>query len=79
MVSRRSFFSRVAAFVAVIALAPEIAFGRKLEMPSVGFPDVPGLTSIPIWLRSTEEWQHYTVKCKAWRLAVMREIVDKIP
>lgn len=33
MNSRRSFFSKVASLVAVIVLAPEIAFGTKLKMP----------------------------------------------
>lgn len=31
MTSRRSFFKRLASIVAVVALAPEIAFARKLE------------------------------------------------
>lgn len=31
MTSRRSFFKRIASIVAVVALAPEIAFSRKIE------------------------------------------------
>lgn len=31
MTNRRSFFKRLASLVAVVALAPEIAFSRKLE------------------------------------------------
>jgi hypothetical protein len=34
MITRRSFFKYAAALVATLALAPEIAFGRKLELPS---------------------------------------------
>lgn len=32
MTNRRSFFKRFAAFAAVLVLAPEIAFNRKLEI-----------------------------------------------
>jgi len=36
--NRKAFFARLAAVVAIVALAPEIAFGRKLERPS--FPSM---------------------------------------
>jgi len=35
MNSRRSFFSRIAGAVATIALAPEIAFRAKLDVPKL--------------------------------------------
>ena len=35
MNSRRSFFKRLAAVVAVVALAPEIAFSKRLELPKL--------------------------------------------
>jgi|GEM_PF-6175251 hypothetical protein len=35
MNSRRSFFKRLAAVVAAVAIAPEIAFRRRLELPGV--------------------------------------------
>src|SRR4030095_12933 len=35
MNSRRSFFKRLAAVVAAVAIAPEIAFRTKLELPEV--------------------------------------------
>lgn len=37
VLGRRSFFKRLVAIATVIALAPEIAFGRKLELPLVQF------------------------------------------
>jgi hypothetical protein len=35
MNSRRSFFKLLISLAATVALAPEIAFGRKLELPKV--------------------------------------------
>lgn len=35
MNSRRSFFKRLASIVAVVSLAPEIAFARKLEATEI--------------------------------------------
>lgn len=40
MNSRRTFFSKLASLVAVVALAPEIAFGAKLELPKADEPKV---------------------------------------
>lgn len=34
---RRSFFKSLATLVATVALAPEIAFNRRLELPKTGF------------------------------------------
>lgn len=49
MTSRRSFFKRLASIVAVVAIAPEIAFARKLETaPGAISPD-----TIPFWFQTT--------------------------
>lgn len=40
MNSRRSFFTTLTAVVAAVAIAPEIAFRRKLELPAVTGWDV---------------------------------------
>lgn len=45
-VKRRSFFSRCAALVAAVALAPEIAFSRKLDLPDAA-------KLAPFWTEST--------------------------
>lgn len=52
MFTRRSFFRRVAAVVAAVALAPEIAFGRRLEAhwPDGGYP--------PFWIQSPPWWDY---------------------
>jgi len=46
MHSRRSFFSRLGAMVAVVALAPQIAFARKLEAPRLD-------QAAPFWYQTT--------------------------
>ena len=46
MTSRRSFFKRLASIVAVVALAPEIAFGRKLEAVSAPELDLQELFTV---------------------------------
>lgn len=33
MISKRSFFKKLSAVIAAVAIAPEIAFGAKLELP----------------------------------------------
>jgi hypothetical protein len=40
MNSRRSFFKRIAAAVAVVALAPQLAFRQKLALPVVEVPAI---------------------------------------
>jgi hypothetical protein len=37
MIGRRSFFKRIAAAVAVVALAPQLAFRQNLDLPSGQF------------------------------------------
>lgn len=44
MLGRRSFFRRLAAIVAVVALAPEIAFSRRLEF------------ELPHYVLQSESW-----------------------
>ena len=46
MTSRRSFFKRLASLVAVVALAPEIAFSRKLETEAVQKLDLQELFTV---------------------------------
>ena len=57
MRSRRSFFSRVAAVIAIVALAPEIAFGRKLD-----FADMPVVDwkSLAFWTENESLSEFYT-------------------
>lgn len=46
MTSRRSFFKRLASIVAVVAIAPEIAFARKLETTPVQKLDLQELFTV---------------------------------
>lgn len=62
MTSRRSFFKRLASLIAVVALAPEIAFARKLEAAST-------VSWMQFWVE-TSRVQH--VRSAAYDLEIAR-------
>lgn len=57
MTSRRSFFKRLARIIAVVALAPEIAFGRKLETVSAPELDLNELLENCYAIMRARQWQ----------------------
>lgn len=54
MNTRRSFFQRLAGAVAAVALAPEIAFRAKLELPKIiGHDPGPTTMTAAFWTQTT--------------------------
>lgn len=58
MTTRRSFFKRLASLVAVVALAPEIAFARKLETDPALNPDTLNLNELFDAFYSLKQMRH---------------------
>lgn len=56
MTTRRSFFSKVAAVIAAISIAPEIAFARKLEIPVAIEPFKMVFGNMAFWLAPPPPW-----------------------
>jgi len=64
--NRRSFFARCLAIAAVVALAPEIAFGRKLRVSQ----DI-NLGFAPYWKQSTVAFTCMSPAYLEWRNTVL--------
>ena len=67
MTTRRSFFKRAAAVVAALALAPEIAFGRRLELAAVT-----DWKKVPFWIETSRVTTVRSASYLAWREAVLK-------
>ncbi len=71
MFNRRSFFKRVVAVVAVVAMAPEIAFNRRLQLVGAPLEQLtPFWTQTSRWARAQSQayldWQIYQVTDTAY-------------
>lgn len=66
MQTRRSFFKRAVAIVAIVALAPEIAFRAKLSLPKTQ-----DFENIPYWMETSRIQHVYDDKYLKWRELIM--------
>lgn len=71
MNSKRSFFKRLAAVVAAVALAPEIAFAQKFTFKT------PDIESIGYWVE-TSKWEFYESESyRQWRKLVLEKALTE--
>lgn len=72
MISRRSLFKRLAAFAAVVAIAPQIAFARKIE--SLATAPITGV--LPFWIQTTRWASCKSAAYNEWREKMLRSNPD---
>ncbi len=70
MLTRRGFFRRFGGLIAALAIAPEIAFSRKLDLPQF---DLREIMDQVYWFHSHRHVRVQSAAYLSWKIKVMGE------